>query len=81
MDRLSATLAPAPQRPVKVLQYGEGNLLRAFVDYFMDIANEKTGFNNIIGYGIDYTWLTIVSIESICNDKIPIFALDASCYD
>ena len=48
MDRLSAALAPAPQRPVKVLQYGEGNFLRAFVDYFMDIANEKTGFNGSV---------------------------------
>lgn len=31
--------------PVKVLQFGEGNFLRAFVDYFLDIANEKAGFN------------------------------------
>lgn len=28
--------------PVKVLQFGEGNFLRAFVDYFFDCANEKT---------------------------------------
>ena len=27
--------------PVKVMQFGEGNFLRAFVDYFYDIANEK----------------------------------------
>ena len=31
--------------PVKVLQFGEGNFLRAFVDYFFDLANEKVGFN------------------------------------
>ena len=29
--------------PVKVMQFGEGNFLRAFVDYFYDIANEKAG--------------------------------------
>lgn len=29
----------------KVLQFGEGNFLRAFVDYFIDIMNEKAGFN------------------------------------
>ena len=29
----------------KVMQFGEGNFLRAFVDDFIDIANEKTGFN------------------------------------
>lgn len=28
--------------PEKVLQFGEGNFLRAFVDYFFDCANEKT---------------------------------------
>lgn len=48
MDRLNALKAPAPQRPVKVLQFGEGNFLRAFVDYFLDIANEKAGFNGSI---------------------------------
>ena len=30
--------------PVKVLQFGEGNFLRAFVDYWFDMANEKTGW-------------------------------------
>ena len=28
-------------RPVRVLQFGEGNFLRAFVDWQLDIANEK----------------------------------------
>ena len=31
--------------PVRVLQFGEGNFLRAFVDYFIDMMNEKAGFN------------------------------------
>ena len=48
MDRLTAAKAPAPSRPVKVLQFGEGNFLRAFVDYFIDIANEKTDFNGSV---------------------------------
>lgn len=30
--------------PERVLQFGEGNFLRAFADYFIDIANEKAGF-------------------------------------
>jgi len=29
------------KRPVRVLQFGEGNFLRAFVDWMVDIANEK----------------------------------------
>ena len=32
-------------RPEKVLQFGEGGFLRAFVDWQIDIANEKTDFN------------------------------------
>ena len=31
--------------PVKVMQFGEGNFLRAFVDYFFDMSNEKAGWN------------------------------------
>ena len=48
MNQLSAAMAPAPSRPVKVIQFGEGNFLRAFADYMIDIANEKTGFNGSI---------------------------------
>ena len=43
--RLSAALAPGRTRPVKVLQFGEGNFLRAFVDYMLDIANEAGRFD------------------------------------
>ena len=31
--------------PEKILQFGEGNFLRAFVDYWFDICNEKAGWN------------------------------------
>lgn len=33
------------QRPERILQFGEGNFLRAFSDWMIDITNEKTGFN------------------------------------
>ncbi|MFA6776686.1 MAG: tagaturonate reductase, partial [Sphaerochaetaceae bacterium] len=36
------------ERPVRVLQYGEGNFLRAFVDWQFDKLNEKAGFNGNI---------------------------------
>ncbi len=32
--------------PERVLQFGEGNFLRAFVDYFIDVMNEKAGFHS-----------------------------------
>lgn len=36
------------QAPERVLQFGEGNFLRAFVDDFFDIANERCGFDGKI---------------------------------
>ena len=33
------------QAPEKVMQFGEGNFLRAFVDYWFDMSNEKVGWN------------------------------------
>ncbi|MBQ4381966.1 MAG: tagaturonate reductase [Oscillospiraceae bacterium] len=34
-----------PSAPEKVMQFGEGNFLRAFVDYWFDVSNEKVGWN------------------------------------
>ena len=34
-----------PEAPERVLQFGEGNFLRAFVDYFFDVMNETADFN------------------------------------
>ncbi len=45
MQRLNKSITGAVDRPVKVLQFGEGNFLRAFVDYIFDVTNEKTDFN------------------------------------
>lgn len=33
------------EAPERVLQFGEGIFLRAFVDYYFDLLNEKAGFN------------------------------------
>lgn len=34
------------EAPERVLQFGEGNFLRAFVDYFIDRMNEETDFHS-----------------------------------
>jgi tagaturonate reductase len=34
--------------PVKVLQFGDGNFLRAFADYWFDLCNEKADWNGKI---------------------------------
>ena len=61
MDRLTAAMFPAKNRPVKVLQFGEGNFLRAFVDYFIDIANEKTDFDGSVVLVKPITFLRVLS--------------------
>ena len=33
------------EAPEKIVQFGEGNFLRAFADNFIDLMNEKAGFN------------------------------------
>lgn len=48
MVQLNKTVKDKPARPVKILQYGEGNFLRAFADYFFQVINEKTNFNGNI---------------------------------
>lgn len=34
--------------PVKVLQFGDGNFMRGFMDWIIDILNEKTDFNGAV---------------------------------
>ncbi len=48
MELLNKTKTGKVERPIKVLQFGEGNFLRAFVDYMIDIANDKGEFNGDI---------------------------------
>jgi tagaturonate reductase len=48
MERLNKQISGAVDRPIKVLQYGEGNFLRAFVDYMIDVANEAKVFDGNI---------------------------------
>lgn len=61
-----------PERPVKVVQFGEGNFLRAFVDYMFDILNEKTDFNGSIAivkpieYGSVEAFTKQDSIYTVC---------------
>lgn len=40
--------AHCADRPIKIVQFGEGNFLRAFADWMIDIANEKGVFNGSI---------------------------------
>lgn len=49
MKPLNRQTAGLPhQYPVKVLQFGEGNFLRGFVDWIIDILNKKTSFGGSV---------------------------------
>ena len=46
MERLNRKNSGLTQElPIKVIQFGEGNFLRAFVDYLIDKLNQEAGFN------------------------------------
>lgn len=45
MEHITEKFSRTKKRPIRVVQFGEGNFLRAFVDYMIDIANEKTDFD------------------------------------
>ncbi|MCR5741370.1 MAG: tagaturonate reductase, partial [Gammaproteobacteria bacterium] len=44
MKTINETLKPV-KRPIKVLQFGEGNFLRCFVDWIIQNANESEEVN------------------------------------
>lgn len=42
MKSLNRKDFPGPQYPTRVIQFGEGNFLRAFIDWQLDLLNEQT---------------------------------------
>ena len=63
------TKKPSPPRPVRVLQFGEGNFLRAFADWMIDIANEKGVYDG-----------SVVIVQPIREPLNPAFAEQDSLY-
>tara|TARA_R110001583_G_scaffold189182_2_gene351901 strand:+ start:2234 stop:3682 length:1449 start_codon:yes stop_codon:yes gene_type:complete len=45
METLNRSTHVLPKYPTKIIQFGEGNFLRAFVDWQVDLLNEFTDFN------------------------------------
>lgn len=48
MEYINKSKTGKKERPVKVIQFGEGNFLRGFADYMIDVANEKGLFDGDI---------------------------------
>ena len=61
--------------PEKVLQFGEGNFMRAFADYFIDILNEKTGFNGKVAVVQPRPKHSPVSMADLINEQEGLYTL------
>lgn len=48
MKALNARTAPKSSAPERIIQFGEGNFLRAFVDWIIYNMNQKTDFNSSV---------------------------------
>ncbi len=48
MRELNKKTAPKASYPERVIQFGEGNFLRAFADWMIKEMNEKAGFNSSV---------------------------------
>lgn len=70
MELLNRKKTGKVERPVKVLQFGEGNFLRAFVDYMIDIANEQGKFNGDIVL-VNRSNLEVLTDSMIRSASIP----------
>ena len=48
MKALNKETAVKVVRPERIIQFGEGNFLRCFVDWIISNMNEKTDFNSSV---------------------------------
>ena len=67
MEYLNKEKIKKMERPIKVIQFGEGNFLRAFVDYMLDIANEKGVFDGSIAIVKPISFGSIEMVEKQDN--------------
>lgn len=64
MKTITKEISGYSKRPIKVLQFGEGNFLRAFVDYMIDITNEKGLFSG-----------NVVLVKPIPKNKVDTYTI------
>ena len=48
LKALNARTAPKSHAPERIIQFGEGNFLRCFVDWIVYNMNQKTDFNSSV---------------------------------
>ena len=63
LQALNKRTAPKSVMPEKIIQFGEGNFLRAFVDWIVWKMNQKTDFNGSVA--VSYTHLDVYKRQDI----------------
>ena len=65
MKQLNRTDFPSTSYPTKIMQFGEGNFLRAFLDWQIDQLNKKSNLNAGVAVirPIDYDTLPLLNIQ------------------
>ena len=65
MKALNKETAPKAQRPERIIQFGEGNFLRAFVDWIIYNMNQKTDFNSnvVVVQPIDKGMVDMLNVQ------------------
>lgn len=61
MKSLNASTAHKTIRPERIVQFGEGNFLRAFVDWIIQKMNQKTDFNG-----------NVVIVQPLPEGRVPV---------
>lgn len=59
METLSRKLYNKVERPIRIMQFGEGNFLRAFIDWFIDEMNKQADFNT-----------NVVVVQPLANGRV-----------
>ena len=90
MEILNVNTTNPINRPIKVVQFGEGNFLRGFADYMIDIANEQGNFNGTIALVKPREWGSLekfhaqdcqytVSLRGLVNGKPQVSNRQITC--
>ena len=90
MEILNANTTNPINRPIKVVQFGEGNFLRGFADYMIDISNEQGNFNGTIALVKPREWGSLekfhaqdcqytVSLRGLVNGKPQVSNRQITC--
>ena len=59
METLNRNIATKVERPIRIMQFGEGNFLRAFIDWFIDEMNKQANFNT-----------NVVVVQPLANGRV-----------